>query len=1076
MDDLSSNANANNEDSEVPIAGEKGISNSADNDDNDGKKKKNRLRREREIESLHQEMEVTGFAKGKTGHRRRIVPRDVSKIRTQKRRLLEKGDAQDRVILGEEDELEYDADNLNGDDAGKKRKRLRGSKTAMGDKVIQGSVVFQNIPNDNHANIGDDGECVEKVEDGVDGDDEDEEYSDTDEIHETVINKTRSDNDAQERGEGESRKSLPNSSQKRGNYKKSTNKASGLSGKKRRKMYRLRNFQSFKMAQKHGDALAAHARGQPKLAIEILKAVALAAPSAPQVYSSLGMVYEDMLRESRKQYQEMKGKSGGTLATQNEEDKKDVGEASSNNNVDPRTMKEDSIPDRNLADQRILATKAYGSHHVAAILCKKDFTLWVRAGDSAIDIANVHHDVATLPNLSKELCEYHISERLRWQNEALRDYGVADNQKPPGIDVPAKLAMMHMELGNLSNALSILTDLKNNAGSDFQSSYKAWMLYSDLMLRLGHECIQWNNGIQRNENYMLRRWLRKFSKVFDWQERRLQALSLALEAAAGTANTKGFLTWIRNRIMDKTNRTGECRSKINGTNSHIQNESELNLERQSLEVEESKQEATLEEVEENKDGEITDNDGIKIKPSDNENDVINRIESQLEVDESKQEATLEEVEENKDGEITDSEGIKTKPLDSENDVINRIEPQLEKEKKIIISNQSRELEAFDKTTSDMTILPESEAAKAREFVRSQLLKSHDAAILTLVKEYSQKETGVSSNTEEQEERIIGMNANPLPLTGSIRQVCSIASELMKHLHGLELYEGARLVGDDVSCYMKDRARRHDAAIEVKKKADEWQQKLIDSPFFLDAYDDGNDSDNEGDSPYLSDEEILLDDDDEESPLVDSLRKGGLTPELRVLYGLALIGEGGRNFIAAKCLEAIDDLEQENRKWFAEGDSETSISSEPYWFLFRRAMTEQLSRTGAYAFLADILRKTNKEHEWALHFSPCFRRHIETLKRVGLINELLRSRDEITPNINFRKNQLLKVILAGCKFDIESIDESKERKRAFPKSPCLDRVAQLEIAQTVLSCVESIVPSVWSIENGRLPPVCVEVSV
>jgi hypothetical protein len=320
-----------------------------------------------------------------------------------------------------------------------------------------------------------------------------------------------------------------------------------------------------------------------------------------------------------------------------------------------------------------------------------------------------------------------------------------------------------------------------------------------------------------------------------------------------------------------------------------------------------------------------------------------------------------------------------------------------------------------------------------------------------------------------------MNANPLPLSGSIRQVCSIASELMKHLHGLELYEGARLVGDAVSCYMKDRAQRHNVAIEVRKKADEWQQKMIDSPFFLDAYDDGIDSDNEGDSPYLSDEEMLLDD-DEESPLVESLRKGALTPELRVLYGLALIGEGGRNFIAAKCLEAIDDLEQEHREWFSEGDSETSISSEPYWFLFRRAMTEQLSRTGAYAFLADVLRKTNKEHEWALHFSPCFRRHIETLKRVGLINELLRSRDEITPNINFRKNQLLKVILAGCKFDIESIGESKERKRALQKSPCLDRVAQLEIAQTVLSCVESIVPSVWSIENGRLPPVCIEVSV
>ena len=51
---------------------------------NDGKKK--RLRRE--IESLHQEMEVTGYAKGKMGHQQRKVPRDISKIRTQKRKLI----------------------------------------------------------------------------------------------------------------------------------------------------------------------------------------------------------------------------------------------------------------------------------------------------------------------------------------------------------------------------------------------------------------------------------------------------------------------------------------------------------------------------------------------------------------------------------------------------------------------------------------------------------------------------------------------------------------------------------------------------------------------------------------------------------------------------------------------------------------------------------------------------------------------------------------------------------------------------------------------------------------------------
>ncbi len=46
--------------------------------------------------------------------------------------------------------------------------------------------------------------------------------------------------------------------------------------KKKRRMYRLKNFQSQRLAQRHGEALGAHARGQPKVAIEMLKQLAKA--------------------------------------------------------------------------------------------------------------------------------------------------------------------------------------------------------------------------------------------------------------------------------------------------------------------------------------------------------------------------------------------------------------------------------------------------------------------------------------------------------------------------------------------------------------------------------------------------------------------------------------------------------------------------------------------------------------------------------------------------------------------------------------------------------------------------------
>jgi hypothetical protein len=66
---------------------------------------------------------------------------------------------------------------------------------------------------------------------------------------------------------------------------------------------------------------------------------------------------------------------------------------------EPDQALDESLPDPMLAEQLDLAKKAYGSYHVAAILCKKDFTLWIRAADSATNIAEIHSSAMTLPNI-----------------------------------------------------------------------------------------------------------------------------------------------------------------------------------------------------------------------------------------------------------------------------------------------------------------------------------------------------------------------------------------------------------------------------------------------------------------------------------------------------------------------------------------------------------------------------------------------------------------------------------------------------------------------------------------------------
>lgn len=59
--------------------------------------------------------------------------------------------------------------------------------------------------------------------------------------------------------------------------------------------------------------------------------------------------------------------------------------------------------------------------------------------------------------------QYHRARKMRWMEEAKNDYLAADHIHPPGISEPCKLAYAHIQLGNLSEALTILTDMKYNS-------------------------------------------------------------------------------------------------------------------------------------------------------------------------------------------------------------------------------------------------------------------------------------------------------------------------------------------------------------------------------------------------------------------------------------------------------------------------------------------------------------------------------------------------------------------------------------------------------------------------------------
>jgi len=524
------------------------------------------------FDALHKEMEIAEYSTCPTGQRVRKVPRAQAPKRTAKRKALQKEDSEEMAIEVEEeddddydDEEERDLDNSNN----KRKKRLRGTRVAFEDVILKsmplgGETSSAKQPGNNNNDNDENEEEEEEVQteseryemlqevaalgidvdiDGKDanddneGDDDDEDNDESGDEQVEEMGKVSNDSTT---AKSATTVSKPTTTSAAAPKKKS---------KKNRILHRMREFSSQRLAQQHGEAIAAHVRGMSDVAVEKLSQVAKAAPTAPQVYSSLGMVYESMLTEIEKEL---------------------------NSKVEGADLRDKSFVAL-VRRQLELARKTYGSYHVASLLCKRDFVLWERSGDAAIKVTHIYDDLimmykaddsannATDNDDEEEKTDKGFdpkagpaqwrSDRKEFLEHALSAYDAADKLRPPGVDIPCKLAEAQMNLGNYIQALAILTDLRNKANgkssrSGMEESPPSWLLYAELMLKIGYECKKWNDsGSLLRQRNTFKRWLRKYSKSFDWKERRLQALCLALEAAAGSASCSELVEWMRKRAQ-----------------------------------------------------------------------------------------------------------------------------------------------------------------------------------------------------------------------------------------------------------------------------------------------------------------------------------------------------------------------------------------------------------------------------------------------------------------------------------------------------------------------------------------------
>jgi hypothetical protein len=243
----------------------------------------------RELEMMHREMEIASYATNQKGQPVRVTPKAISLERTLKRKTLEKDDAKARAIEVSAEERKL-----------LEKSRLRGARAAL--TLGQGTnepseMIFMGKTNlDQHnsdcsisshsedASIEEDEEEedieVSNAEDVLDYNDE--ELLDEDLEGSQILGE---ENPAQKPEKKPRLSVCEDDAQKQNKIKKKKGSVSGT--KLARTMYRLKNFSSQKLAEKHGDALGAHARGQHEQAVAKLSEVASAAPIAPQVSSRL---------------------------------------------------------------------------------------------------------------------------------------------------------------------------------------------------------------------------------------------------------------------------------------------------------------------------------------------------------------------------------------------------------------------------------------------------------------------------------------------------------------------------------------------------------------------------------------------------------------------------------------------------------------------------------------------------------------------------------------------------------------------------------------------------------------------
>ena len=139
-------------------------------------------------------------------------------------------------------------------------------------------------------------------------------------------------------------------------------------------------------------------------------------------------------------------------------------------------------------------------------------------------------------------------------------------------------------------------------------------------------------------------------------------------------------------------------------------------------------------------------------------------------------------------------------------------------------------------------------------------------------------------------------------------------------------------------------------------------------------------------------------------------KGVLPPELQVLHGTCLIGEGGKEFLAEKLISAMKLLSGDQHNEIMHFTEDNEAANQTPLDLFRGAMLDSLNKPSGFAFFTDFILKTNKHTEWSERLLPIYDEYVKEIESCQEVDILKMNPFSLPLQMSRKRNYYLKVLL------------------------------------------------------------------